>query len=434
MGSNQAYFLCYPGCELLDEVFSVTFTKDEYGTLGNSDKAKGVLKLFGGDEGIENKTTTSVTPTPTPPDNQGGVFVHKFTTASDEIMELQGYDLAGAEYTVYEVQDDGTEVAIGTLVTDENGITNQLPLPDKSVTAGHPVTTTYKVRETKAPKGHKLNNLTEVFSVVSPYENDKVIELHFTNEPYFCDKQFSIEKLGAKGEPIEGAVFKVEFFDSDGPDPAKLKKTWYLESDKNGMIYMDNAYLLSTRPEYHSDTFYMHGNEIVIPMEGFLQVTEVQVQAEYVLNKDVYTFNTDVGTEFATRIYNQPEECRIHVVKYGEDGVTPLKGIEFELKFLKAAVDPTAKKDPNFKRLLEPGESIVGGTDSNGKIIFDNLDQGTYQLTEFKTSAGQSLLKEPVIFTLPMKMTQTEAEEYGNVDFGSAKEDTGYTDLWFFFE
>ena len=56
-------------------------------------------------------------------------------------------------------------------------------------------------------------------------------------------------------------------------------------------------------------------------------------------------------------------------------------------------------------------------------MFFDNLDQGTYQITELKTKDGNALLKEPIIVTLPMTMTEDEANEYGNVNYETAKED-----------
>ena len=101
---------------------------------------------------------------------------------------------------------------------------------------------------------------------------------------------------------------------------------------------------------------------------------------------------------------------------------------------LEAAIQPTSKKHPNFKRLLNVGEKTVRHTDADGKVFFDNLDQGTYKITEIKTKDGNALLKEPIVFTLPFKMTNQEASEYGNVDFTTAKEDVNYSGKWYFYE
>ena len=90
---------------------------------------------------------------------------------------------------------------------------------------------------------------------------------------------------------------------------------------------------------------------------------------------------------------------------------------------LEATIQPTSKKHPNFKRLLKEGESTVRHTDAEGKVFFDNLDQGTYQVTEIKTKDGNALLKEPIVFTLPFTMTMQEAQE-----------DVGYTNKWYFYD
>ena len=48
---------------------------------------------------------------------------------------------------------------------------------------------------------------------------------------------------------------------------------------------------------------------------------------------------------------------------------------------------------------------------------------------------GQTLLKDPIKFSIPFKMTQEEARDYGeNLDMSKAKEDKDYTNKFFFFE
>lgn len=87
-----------------------------------------------------------------------------------------------------------------------------------------------------------------------------------------------------------------------------------------------------------------------------------------------------------------------------------------------------------YTRLLKEGETKILTTDKNGEIAFDNLAQGTYEITEVKTAPGQTLLKDKITVELPITMTKEEANKYGNVDFTSAKEDAGYTNKWFFYD
>ena len=43
-------------------------------------------------------------------------------------------------------------------------------------------------------------------------------------------------------------------------------------------------------------------------------------------------------------------------------------------------------------------------------------------------------MKEPIIVTVPMTMTEDEANEYGNVNYETAKEDKNYSGKWYFYE
>ena len=84
--------------------------------------------------------------------------------------------------------------------------------------------------------------------------------------------------------------------------------------------------------------------------------------------------------------------------------------------------------------MLNVGETVKATTDANGEITWENLDQGDYQITETKTVPGYTLLKDPINVTLPLQMTKSKADAYGNVNFNAAKEDKNYTKKWFFFE
>ena len=201
---------------------------------------------------------------------------------------------------------------------------------------------------------------------------------------------------------------------------------------------MDEAHLDGNN---QSDDFFRYDGNIVIPIGGYLQITEIDAPAEYVVETEPVGIPTTKDADFTLTYannmkpwYEELERCRINLKKYQADGKTPIAGVEFELKFLEQAIKPTSKKHPNFKRLLEEGDSTVRHTDENGDVFFDNLDQGTYQITEIKTLDGNSLLKEPITVTVPMTMTEAEANEYGNVNYETAKEDKNYSGKWYFYE
>lgn len=264
-----------------------------------------------------------------------------------------------------------------------------------------------------------------------PYQKDTTFTVEFNDDIITC-KPLELEKLGVKGNPIEGVVYKVEYFDGsdDSDDPVK---TWYLTTDKNGKIYMDSSHV-STLPQYHSDTFFTYKGNVVLPVDGYLKATEVQAPAEYVVKDTPVTFVTSENQDMSTMVYNDMERCRVNLKKYDDDGKA-ISGVEFELKFVKAAIPLTDRKNQYFSRLLDEGKTIVRSTDWEGNCYFDNLDQGDYEITEIKTAMGQTMLKDPIKFSIPFKMTQEEARDYGeNLDMSKAKEDKDYTNKWFFFE
>lgn len=56
------------------------------------------------------------------------------------------------------------------------------------------------------------------------------------------------------------------------------------------------------------------------------------------------------------------------------------------------------------------GETTTAVTDTNGQIVFKNLQQGTYEITEIKTRDGLQLLKEPIKVMLPITMTEDDVK------------------------
>ena len=209
-------------------------------------------------------------------------------------------------------------------------------------------------------------------------------------------------------------------------------RTWYLQSDEKGLVLMDDEHVCRWT-QYKSDPFYKHNNKIVIPLYGTLQITEVQVPAEYIMCDEILQFPTTENGDLSARIYNDLEPCKVNIQKFKDDGTTAIPGVEFELKFVKQSEGFTSKQR-EYKRLLKEGETVTRSTDWEGNCYFDQLDQGDYEITEIKTATGQTLLKDPIKFSIPFKMTEDEANEYQDINYESAREDTDYTNKWFFYE
>lgn len=312
---------------------------------------------------------------------------------------------------------------------DDEGIANM---------ALNPKITSYKVTEIEAPLGHNNYGVTKSFSVTMPQDKDRVIEVQFSDDPKVLDSRMTIKKLSAKGNPISGTIFKVEYIDDFNGNSDNVKRTWYLQSDANGIVRFDDNHVVTSLTQYRSDEFFKFNNNIVLPYYGQLRFTEVSTPASYVLNSEPFVVNladaqNGSTVDLSKTVYNDLEPAKVQLTKYKDDG-SPLAGVEFELKFVKESETATNNKSENFSRLLNVGETATATTDADGKITWENLDQGDYEIRETKTIDGCALLTDVIKVTLPLQLTKDEADSYGNVNKDLAKEDTNYTKKWYFFD
>ena len=386
--------------KLSDTVYEQTWTRKGYDT--NNDEY-GEVKIFGAESGIINEPVKPLT-----------VTVHKESKAASEILGLSGYSLEGAEFSIT----DGGSFK-GTLKTNAKGISNSLELPNK--------TAEYTITETKAPAGHAISTpASQKLKVTMPNDASKDLTVTFSDDPVFTKNEFQITKKSEKNNVINGVLFKVEFVDSDNT----TKKTWYLTSDSSGIVKMDNTHL-NTDTAYKSDSFYTYNGKVVIPIGGKLKITEIKASGQYIVDSTPKYLATGANATMTLEAINKLKPCKITIRKYDVDGKTPLKGVTFELKFIKEAEKLTTARD-GFTRLLKVGGTTTGTTDANGYVVFDNLDQGEYQITETKTTSGHTLLKDPITVTLPITMTKEEAVK-NKADTSKATWDAA-TNKWQFYD
>lgn len=340
---------------------------------------------------------------------------------SEDVDALLDADYSDSSDEVIDDIDEYTE--------DDEGIANM---------ALNPKITSYKVTEIEAPLGHNNYGVTKSFSVTMPQDKDRVIEVQFSDDPKVLDSRMTIKKLSAKGNPIAGTIFKVEYIDDFNGNSDNVKRTWYLQSDANGIVRFDDNHVVTSLTQYRSDEFFKFNNNIVLPYYGQLRFTEVSTPASYILNSEPFVVNladaqNGSTVDLSKTVYNDLEPAKVQLTKYKDDG-SPLAGVEFELKFVKESETATNNKSENFSRLLNVGETATATTDADGKITWENLDQGDYEIRETKTVDGCALLTDVIKVTLPLQLTKDEADSYGNVNKNLAKEDTNYTKKWYFFD
>ena len=364
------------------------------------------------------------------------VQITKKSNAPQDILDLSAYTVSGAEFGVYEDQACTKKVPNGTLTTKENGVTDTLTLPCN--TDG---TYTYWVKETKAPDGHEISdNTAHPVTVTLPNDAGTVKPVEFTDKAQSTTMSAFAHKLDNKGKPIQDVVFEAKLYDGIYKTVNEClqqtpKKTWYLTSDEKGNVLIDRDHI-ATDYEKTSDSLYKIDGEVSIPIGCTVTMQEVKAPSIYVMDDTIQIWETESNKEVELkRHYNDIKPSSIHIKKYDETGVTPLANVEIELRFDKES--ETANADASVPKsyipLLTVGNSVTGKTDANGEIVWGNLDQGEYTITEVKTVEGHSLLKDPIHVTLPIVMTEEEVNASG-ADKTKGTYDDGYTNKWYFFD
>lgn len=327
------------------------------------------------------------------------------------------YSLAGAVYGVY--KDYSCKQQVGELTTDASGNTNTLELP----------LGTYYIKEKTPSKGYELD--TKVYTIKSEY--NKTATVTSTEVPGNDPTNIEITKIwnGPETDTIptlEGTQFTIKYYDgyyTKDNLPSTPKRTWVLEvkKDKNTGKFITglaDAYLVDG-----SDEFYRDGSGLVCLPYGTITIQETKPAAGYTLDgyltdKDGKTISTDSeiyvaqinkdsgavrlqgGNEFTG--YNTPVPGKITLKKFDSDGKTPLAGVTFQ------CVGETVE------------DVYTATTDSNGKVVFDNLYPDVYTITETATVDGHTLLKEPIVVEVPMRVDEDYINKF-NVDKDSVTYD-----------
>ncbi len=250
-------------------------------------------------------------------------------------------------------------------------------------------------------------------------ENDAYKNNVSAVNPKAYGKPFSVQKIDPSNVPLEGAIFKVEYFNAGWFDATKLERTWYFKTDSNGYFTLDNAHLASG---YTSDTLFptnkipvgiMRVQEIKAP-DGFKLVSIVGVwrmkqagNGSSTVNSFWAAANGDTSTTSygdvayvldadPAKLYvkNEPSDVPLEIIKTSEDGV--VKGISFKVEQYEAGVGWWVKGTYQ--------------TDASGKILMDSLPVGTkLRITE--------IVPEDYICTSENPQTITLSETSRQVSF-----------------
>ena len=318
----------------------------------------------------------------------GHLNLHK-TSANPEITDGNDcYSLEGAEFTVY----NGVGSSVGTLVTNANGDTNTLELPEG----------TYTVRETKTPKGY-LPAPDQQVTVRGGQTTTVQVSDKPASDPmsilvgkYDGDKEYNANNLPQGSASLEGAEFTIEYFDTVNYDSydalkkagAKSTRTWVVRTNANGFARLDENSLVS------GDEFFYENGVITIP-RGSVAIYESKAPIGYKLNSDVSFQKIQEKPLDAVITFNAPEIPEM-VIRGGvsvqkldsETGEVPqgdadFSGITFSI------INDNANSVTVDDKDYAPGQTVKNiVTDKKGvaKTPADCLPYGKYIIRETATN------------------------------------------------
>lgn len=295
------------------------------------------------------------------------------TSANKTLTDIAkaGYSLEGAEYGVYKSYDNATNQKnkINTLITNEHGKSNTLNL-DKGK---------YFVRETKAPKGFKLDQQIYEVDLTS---KDQV--LNVKDEPLFDPLNIMLKKQGDDNRPLEGAEFTVKYYNeiltsTQGKTPIR---TWKFKTDIKGAIQFNENWKIS------GDELFKDQYGVTLGLIGTYEFIETKAPKGYILDPTpVLAYVKENGATNPGTVYNMPivknesAEKELRLVKVdGETGKQiPQAGVTFNIL------------DKDMKKLIIGGESEFK-TDSKGVVILKGkVLPGIYYIKEIKAPSGYYL-------------------------------------------
>lgn len=228
------------------------------------------------------------------------------TSANPELTKGNScYSLAGAEYSIYTNKSCSKDSYFGFIRTDANGFgVYGDGLDSKGKHVGSDVTNrTYYAKETKAPKGYKLDTTVYTFKDSGKKTVDGVSIYSFTcsdkpaNDPITVVLQKQDAKTGQASTRLVGAEFTLKYYDGTYKSEEELKnvketRSWVIKTDSEGMATLNKSYLVSGDEFYYSSS---DNKTPCLPL-GTITIQESKAPENYELNPNLYIGQiTEVG-------------------------------------------------------------------------------------------------------------------------------------------
>lgn len=298
------------------------------------------------------------------------------TSANPELTKGNScYSLAGAEYSIYTNKSCSKDSYFGFIRTDANGFGMYGDgLDSKGKHVGSDVTNrTYYAKETKAPKGYKLDTTVYTFKDSGKKTVDGVSIYSFTcsdkpaNDPITVVLQKQDAKTGQASTRLVGAEFTLKYYDGTYKSEEELKnvketRSWVIKTDSEGMATLNKSYLVSGDEFYYSSS---DNKTPCLPL-GTITIQESKAPENYELNPNLYIgqITEEGGLGWLTTNLLTPE---------GQLIVPESETVRGGLSIHKSS-DDAIIKDIWFRITSDNGYSKDVATNSMGTIELADLD------------------------------------------------------------
>lgn len=298
------------------------------------------------------------------------------TSANPELTKGNScYSLAGTEYSIYTNKSCSKDSYFGFIRTDANGFgVYGDGLDSKGKHVGSDVANkTYYAKETKAPKGYKLDTTVYTFKDSGKKTVDGVSIYSFTcsdkpaNDPVTVLLKKQDAKTGQATTRLAGAEFTIKYYDGTYKTEDELKgvkatRSWIIKTGEDGMSWLDKEHLVS------GDEFYYSSSENKMPCLplGTVTIQETKAPENYELNPNLYIgqITEEGGLGWLTTNLLTPE---------GQLIVPESETVRGGLSIHKSS-DDAIIKDIWFRITSDNGYSKDVATNSMGTIELSDLD------------------------------------------------------------
>ncbi len=283
------------------------------------------------------------------------------------------YDLAGAEYAVY----NSSNQAVAKLTTDENGYAKSGLLPSGE----------YTVKELKAPKGYALDEEGHQVRITSGQTTTSNLVDKPKTDPvgallgkYDGEKTYTGEgNLPLGSAKLYGAQYSIEYYDGYYNTEAEAQasgnptRKWILQTDEDGYVslrYADQSFdvhdadgnVIATLPyKVSGDDFYRAANGTISLPLGTAIIKEIKAPQGYNLPQpfgmdQVFVRQITSDGDFdIVHSYNAPEVAEpimrsdVEFTKAASDDSHPLAGVPFKITSKTTAESHVIVTDENGK-------------------------------------------------------------------------------------